>query len=370
TTYRRTSWLIDVDERYSYVVDLVRVRGGNTHTISWHGPPGPVTTTGLTLVKQQRGTYAGEEVAFEALAPDWRNRAGWSFLYNVERAANPPEYFAVDYQATDTRGRIAAPRQPHLRLHNLTELQEVALADGDPPQNKPQAPRRMRFVLGKRVGKNLDSCFVSVLEPYDATPFLTRVRRLQVLEAAPGTNPAAVEVTTADGRVDTVVSCEAPGLVRIEGGITLNGSFAFLARRGGRLECAKLMGGTLLQCDAFRLTAETGAYTGTVARVLADDPNNQQIELSEPLPGDQAGRTLIVQNDGRQDAAYTLEGPPQGTRVSVGSITLVRGFVDPGDHAKGYRYNVNPGDAYRVPTFVYVDLSTNARQSNTRFTVR
>ncbi|NLC57747.1 MAG: hypothetical protein GX774_12985, partial [Armatimonadetes bacterium] len=361
TTYRRTAWLIDADERRSYVLDVVRVRGGSKHTLSWHGPPGEVTTTGLVLQPQAQGTFAGPEVAREAEAAEWRTKAGWSFLFNVARAANPPEEFTVDYRAEDSRGRIAAGREPHLRLHNLTPLQEVALADGEPPQNRAGAPKSIRFVLATRKGENLDSAFVTLLEPYDRVPFITRARRLPVLEAAPGTNPVAVEVTLADGRVDTVVSCEAPGRVRLAGGLELEGAYGFLSRRDGTVEYAKLMEGTLLAWDDFRLTAARAAYTGTITRVLADDPNDQQLELSAPLPEGQAGRTLIVKNDGEQDAAYTLAAPPRGRRVSLGAISLVRGYVDPNDHAKGFRYNVSPGDAYKVPTYTSIDRAAGTK---------
>jgi hypothetical protein len=205
-----------------------------------------------------------------------------------------------------------------------------------------------------------------VLEPYDRTPFIGRVRRLEVLEAAPGTNPVAVEVTLADGRVDTLISCETPGRVQIEGGIGLDGAHGFVSRRAGVVECAKLMEGTSLSCGIFQLTAAAAAYTGTVVRVLAEDPNDQQLELSASIPevAALAGRTLFVRNDGVQDAAYTLVGPPRDRRVSLGAITLVRGYVDPSDPAKGYRLNVAPGDAYRVPAFAYLDTVTGAAAGN------
>jgi len=369
STCRRTAWLIDVGDRRSYVLDVVRVRGGSTHTLSWHGPPGQVAVSGITPAKQEKGTYAGPDVAFGALGEDWRKEAGYSFLDNVERAGNPPEQFTVDYRATDTRGRIAADREPHLCIHSLTPLQEVALADGEPPQNKPNAPRRMRFVLATRKGKDLDSSFVTLLEPYDHTPFVTKVRRLKILEAAPGTNPVAVEVITADGRTDTAISCEVPGRVKVEDNIVIEGTHGFLSRRGGRVERAKLMEGTLLSCGEFQLTAAQAAYSGTIARIIADDPNDQRLELSDPLPlpKHQAGRTLIVQNDGVHDAAYSLVAPPTGKHVSIGAITLVRRFTDPADHAKGCRYNVSPGDRYRVPTFAWVDAVAGAHSGNVAF---
>ena len=318
TTYRRTAWLVDASARSSYVLDLFRVRGGKEHTLSLHGPPGEVTATGLVLKRQEKGTFAGPDVPFEALDKEWRSKAGFSFLYNVERMPNPPTAFTLDYRATDTRNRIAEGREPHLRIHSLTPPQEAALADGDPPQNKRGAPRRMRYLLLTRKGENLESTFVTILEPYDWQPFIQSVRRLEVAEAAPDTHPVAVEVTLADGRRDVLISCETPGRVRVEGGITLEGAHGFLSFRGGQVECAKLMEGTLLERGAFRLTAETAAHTGTLARVLAEDPNDQQLELSAPLPytKELAGRTIFVENDGEQGAAYTIVSA-QGARVSL-----------------------------------------------------
>jgi len=356
TTYRRNAWMVDVNDRYSYVVDVMRVRGGSSHTLAWHGPPGEVATTGLTLTKQEGGTYAGPDIAFEALGKDWRKEAGYSFLYDVERDASPAGPFTTDTAAIDTRGRIAAGRQPHLRMHHLTAVQEVALASGDPPQNKSGAPRRYRYVMATRNGTDLESAFCTVLEPYDSAPFLSRVRLLTVVSATPDTNPVAIEVTTADGRVDTVIACETAGRVEVEGGIVLEGLYGFLAYRGGRLEHAKLMAGTRLTGPDCDLRCERSEYTGTITRVLAEDPANQQLELSEALPaGQHAGRTIFIANDGVQDAAYTLAAPPQGRLLSLGGITLVRGFVDPNEPAKGLRMNVEPGQSWRVPTMVSLD---------------
>lgn len=67
-----------------------------------------------------------------------------------------------------------------------------------------------------------------------------------------------------------------------------------------------------------------------------------------------------MENDGEQGAAYTIVSA-QGARVSLGAMSLVRGYRDPNDYAKGYLYNVLPGQSYRVPTFAYVDLAAGVR---------
>lgn len=370
----RTAWLVDVDEQHSYVLDIVRVRGGREHTLNWHGPSDTVTTTGLTLTKQASGTFAGPEVELEALADDWREKAGYSFLYNVERDANPPASFSVDYRAQDKRGRIAAGREPHLRIHNLMTLQEAALAEGDPPQNRQDNPRRLKYLLSTRRGEALESIFVTVLEPYDKQPFLKAVRLVAAQSETPGANPIAVEVVTQDGRTDLLLAAEEAGKITA-GEVRMEGKYGFLARRGGRIEIAKLMGGTRLEAGAFSVTASSGGYTGVIKAAQSEKPTDQRLQLSAALPaeGRRSGRLLLVQNDGVEDGAYIVEKWVQADVVSLGGISLVRGFKDRSDPSQGMVLNVRPGDRYEVATFVYVEhpgQTNQLKQANVAFRLR
>lgn len=368
---RRTTWMIDVDARYSYVVDIVRVRGGAEHTLGWHGPSDTVRADGLTLHLQERGTYAGPEVPPEAVGSDWQQRAGYSFLYNVERDSGPPVNFTVDYRGEDLRGRIAPGREPHLRLHNLTALQEAALADGDPPQNRQGSPRRLKYLLLTRRGAALDSVFVTVLEPYDREPFLRSVRLVPARSETPGANPVAVEVVTNDGRVDTLLTLETDGHSTADA-IQMEGRYGFLARRDGKVESAKLMHGTRLEGGGFVLTASTAAYSGILKEVLYQNPADQRLRLSAPLPvaARRPNRLLLVANDGVEDAAYTVTRWPRPDVASLGGISLIRGFKDRKAPEQGIGANVRPGDRVTVPTFVYIEhpgAANELRQANVVF---
>jgi hypothetical protein len=370
----RTAWLVDVDDRNSYVLDIVRVRGGSEHTLGWHGPSDDVTATGIALRPQEGGTFAGASVPFGTLAPDWPGKAGYSFLYNVERASDPAPGFAVDYRGEDLRGRIAPGREPHLRVHSLTALQEAALADGDPPQNHKGAPRRLRYLLLTRRGGGLESVFVTVLEPYDRRPFLRSVRLVAALSDQHGDDPVAVEVITEDGRTDLLVACEKGGRVTAER-LRMEGRYGFLARRGGRVEIARLMSGTLLEQDGFSLTAAAPSFSGALKAVDAEHPADQRLQLGGALPREarRPGRVLIVTNDGEQDAAYTVTRWPRADTASLGAISLVRGFRDPAAPAQGVVLNVQPGDRCILPTFVYLEnpgAPNELRQANVAFSLR
>ncbi|KYH41530.1 MAG: heparinase [Candidatus Bathyarchaeota archaeon B26-2] len=364
-TYSRTPIMVDVDERRSYVVDVVRLRGSNVHRLMWHGPPGTLTIPDVDLKPQSRGTFAGEDVPPEHLEKDWPRKPGYSFLQQVKRCADPPRIFYADYKAEDIRNRFSPGAEPHLRIHSLTPLSEVATAVGEPPQNKPGNPKWLNFIIQTRTGDDLESLFINVLEPYDKTPFIESVRPLRVVSDDSAGMVAAVEVTLTDGRVDTIVSIERSARVEVENGLAVEGTFGFVARRGERVEFAKLCGREL-RIGSFRLEGLVTAYRGKVIRLDVDDPYDQRVVVSSdlPLPESLAGRTVFFSNDGVQDAAYVIvrvERNEEGYVISTGDVTLARGFVDPEDYSKGFVYNVRPGDPFVIPTHIYVELTEGDR---------
>lgn len=360
TTYRRLTALVDVSANSGYAVDFFRVRGGSLHRQSWHGPASEATSPELRLVRQARGTFAGEEVAFGQLPEEWRDSPGYMFLYDVQRDSRPPAAFTLDYRAQDRRDRILPGREPHLRLTCLTGCDEVCLAHGDPPQNKSGNPRNLAYAVLTRRGKELESLFTTIVEPYDTRPIIASVRPIPIVSGPKDQMVGAVEVTLVDGRVDTIVSCERPARVELEGGIVFKGTFGIVARRGERIEFAKLVAGTQLAARGLELTCDRAFLTGKVVAIDADRPDDNRVTVSLDGPADTAltGAVAIFENDRVQDAAYTLCGVTKvggNTVISTGDSTLVRGYADPKDFAAGYTYNVSPGDAVRIPMSVYTE---------------
>jgi hypothetical protein len=155
--YRRTVALVDVGDADSYVLDVFRARSGTNHRLSCHGPSASATVEGLSLAAQATGTFAGPDVELGELpgaGEDISNTSGFSYLYDVERSGEPvASYYTVDWKAEDLRDRILEGSEPHLRLHALTSVDEVALASGDPPQNKKGNPQRLRYLIQSRLGK-------------------------------------------------------------------------------------------------------------------------------------------------------------------------------------------------------------------------
>ena len=349
-TYRRTVALVDINEQDSYVLDVFRARRGRNHRLSWHGAAETAEVAGLTLTKQKAGTFAGPDVPFAKLDGDraaFYKQSGFSYLYGIERSTGRAKTpYTVDWKIQNKRGRVKKGEEPHLRLHALTPCDEVAFATGDSPRRF----LRPRYVIQSRLGENMRSQFVNVLEPYDKTPFIKHVRQLTVEHDADRNAVAAVAVELADGRTDILVSCEVPTAVKVKRGVAFNGTFGMIRLVEGKAELMRMIGGELLAHGDARLTAEQSAWRGKVTRVDASDTENNLVFLDPPLPKNAAlvGRTIHFINDLPMDTSYKIKAiTPTG--ISTGQITVVRGFKRRNDFTAGHTYLVNPGDGYLVP---------------------
>ena len=358
--YRRTVALVDVSETDSYVLDVFRARGGRNHRLSYHGPAQTAVVEGISVGKQASGTFAGPHVAFATLSgeqADFYRKSGFTYLYDIERSAEPvSSYYTVDWKAEDKRGRIKEGHEPHLRLHALTPCDEVALASGDPPQNKRGNPRRLRYLIQSRLGENMASQFVTVLEPYDKARFIRRVRRLKVEHGADQNSVTAVAVELENGTTDILISCEEPTRVDVERGIAFDGQFGMIRLVGENVTRMRMSNARLLRTKELALDCEVPAYKGKVTRVDASDPANNLVFMEPALPQNAAlvGKVIHFRNDVPWDTSYDIKAVGDGW-ISTGDITIVRGFNDPKHPESGYKYMVNPGDEYVFPTCVGLD---------------
>lgn len=361
--YQRTLFLIDTpDGKNAYAVDVFRVVGGKDHVYSFHGPPGKVSLEGIELVAQEKGTYAGEDVPLAASPKGGKFPAGYSYLYNVRRSGNPPAHFAIDHKAAAGYRSVSESDDIHLRLHALTACDDVALADGDPPQNKPGNPRRLPYVLMHRKGQGeLASTFVSVIEPYQKDAVVKSVER------AGGSDMAvAVKVTLADGSVDYILCNLSGGEMKADGGPAMTGALGF-TRSGpdGKVTAAHLFGGTALAFGDTRLTAPATALTGKVVKMNKDLGGGGYLWVDTALPADGSltGQFIHIDPAAERDACYRIESVEKDgylTKVYCGPVTFVRGYAGPTtevrgqrlpkDYTKGYVYDFNEGAAFRIPT--------------------
>lgn len=220
--YQRTVAIIDISGDF-YVVDIFRVKGGNAHLNSLHGPEGEPETEGLNLIAQPQGTLAGTEVALGediGLRENYGAKAsGFQYLYDIRRDLRPTEQPAVTWQVTDTWNVLKQPKDIRLRINLVSPQGEVILAHGDPPANKVGNPRRLTYLLTRRTAA--ESTFVSVIEPY------SDARTISSIERKDDGDTVTVTVRLASGRTDTIISALEPIDARI-GGVDFSGRFGVI----------------------------------------------------------------------------------------------------------------------------------------------
>lgn len=364
--YRRTTAQIRVGDMDSYYVDLFRVDGGSEHVYSFHGVSTTADVTGVALIKQDGGSYAGPTVEPPAdSAPSDRSASGYAWLSNVSRGA-PEGAFSVDWPILDPYD-LKQPDEPiHLRLTMLSDVDELALADGRTPRNKKGNPNPLRYMLARRTGTDLSSRFVSVIEPYNGAPLVASARTVPV-EVTEGTladgAATAVRIELADGRVDYVVSCLDPTVqLKVDGHFLFRGAFGFLRQRGSATELTVTSDSTQLVPVVGRadgvvraMSAEHGAVSGRLTSFSRDLLEESTLLITPDTPvGDPAGlvgRYVYVANDGVRNAAYRITS----ARLSGGELelrvrgTTVRSFADDQDAGAGYVYDVAVGARASVP---------------------
>ncbi|RAV09227.1 heparinase II/III domain-containing protein [Paenibacillus contaminans] len=373
--YRRMTAMIRADEVNSYAVDIFRVKGGSEHCFSFHGADAEVTTAGLSMSRQAdesgvyEGTYAGPDVPFGVRADDiegWNYRgSGYHWLRNVDRDRQPGAAFSVDWKLKDTWNVYGAgegaPTDVHVRLTMLGELDEVALADGMPPRNKPGNPSSLRYMLAKRTGSDLESSFTSVIETYKGERFVSSIEPAgMTANGVPvsGADAVAVRVALADGRVDTIASSLDPSIKYVVGGmLRFKGSFGVYSERNGRETYRYVHDGTVFAPIGEPDSGQAAALTGTVfdftrelsvRNELIVEMNAVGVDLSQLQ-----GAMIIVANDGVRNAAYRICGAAElgGGRysINIGRITTIRAYANPSDLGEGYLYDVAEGAAFRIP---------------------
>ena len=384
--YRRSVATVKVDDTNSYTLEIFRVKGGRDHHYIFHGPEGTITTEGLNLVPQTTGTYAGTDVDYAECVDDddpseWiYNGSGFHYLYNVQRDDNDPSDFDVDWDVTDTWSALPQPADVHLRMHFLNAPQDLAIADGNPPQNKPGNPESLKYVIGHRSGSNLVSQFANIFEPYIGQRFIQSIEKVSIITEQQGVSASdayAVKVTLTNGRVDYVMNALDPTvLYKVDDRFDFKGSLGLYSEQNGLMVNAYLADGTYLGENGVQYNTNIyNALTGTVSSFTTALSNDNQITLNLSQSysdiNDLVGRYVYVTSDGARTAVYRIKEIKSinGNIVTfgIGDTTFIRGYVDNNDFTLGYTYDIQNGASFRIPLAqeILPEFSIDLSGSNT-----
>ncbi len=178
TEYRRRMMMIDFDTEQSYVIDCFTAKGGTQHDYSLHGPTGTFDIIGGTWSDPAKGTLAGEDVplgyiydnptlAKEGFTGSYTNYKGSGFqhLTQVQRL-----------QKGTFIGEWTHERDPKakLRIHYPDPASDNVLANAQVSPVK--FKELLKYHIAREQGENLDSTFVSVIEPFTDKPKIRDVK--------------------------------------------------------------------------------------------------------------------------------------------------------------------------------------------------
>lgn len=368
--YRRTTAMIRIDGVDSYVVDFFDVDGGDDHLYSLHGAEGSVEAVGIEP-EEIPGTYAGQNVSRpssgEVTDYDERVGSGFNYLTDVERDEKPTSPFSVEWDVVDTWDVREDDVDVRLRATVLTDCDDVALADGEPPTNKDGNPESIRYLLCRRRGKDLRSTFTSVLEPYEGDRRVERIEPVSVrhaddaaAEAGTAVAARAVRVELDTGRVDYLARAPDDGAVTVGDAFTFDGFFARYSTDGDGPCAATLVDGTSLRSTS---TGETlldrpvsVRFEGRVVDFTREMSSENRVVVDPAVSADveaAVGDYLYVDIEGDANGVYPIEdiaATEDGTlSVDIGGMTPIRRFVDPSEPEKGYVYDLAEGASARSP---------------------
>ncbi|MBP3633419.1 MAG: pilus assembly protein N-terminal domain-containing protein [Oscillospiraceae bacterium] len=371
--YRRTVVTVEAPGGVDYAVDFFRVLGGSEHVYSFHGATGiDPAVTGLEMVKQPFGTYAGADVAFgyEGTGSEGAlTGSGYNWLRNVSRDDAPDTTFTVDWQIKDFHNRLVTSAGIHLKLTMLSRepMTEVALAEGVPPQNGTN-PDHLEYVLIRRSGEEgMDTLFTAVIEPYKFDPYIASSELVDavLLSGTEGITDtvAAIKVTMQTGRIDYIVYATNPDCTyRIDDLFDFRGFTGVVSYEGGKITYAW---GSEASRVADVIENAQAAVTGTVTdftRGLSMDGYSITVEMEQPVTAEElTDRYIYVSNDGWENAVYPIRSAEVTGSTAVldlGDKTLVRGYVDELDLGKGFQHNIAEGQTYTIPLSATFDITS------------
>ncbi len=300
---RRMLALVDLGPEDFYVLDLMDVRGGSEHVLSYHGPQAPVSVEGVELVQQQGGTVAGPAVEYgDAETP-------LAHMTDVRRG-HPTGTFSLDYALGD------GP-DTHVRLHQIPDsATTLALGTGRPP-SQPDA-YTVRYSLQMRSGQApLEGRYATVVEPYLRRPLLDGVTRL--LGDTFG-QPSALRIGHGQG-ADLVLISPEPGQEIQVAGVRFDGRCGLVRFIRGEPHAVVAYEFTRCEGPGFALRAEA-ALTG---EIVACDYETRSVTVRGIEPDDRlVGRHMRIFNALRttMHEIVAVTAAPEGARLTLATTAL------------------------------------------------
>lgn len=355
--YRRSSIVVNIDN-FTYVADFFRVAGGNNHRYIFHGAEGKATSSGLNLVKQNGGTYAGQDIEIASPSYDETHESGFNYLYDVQRDSAIKDSFCVDWKVKDTWHVWEKQRNVHIAITVIDPVDEVILAKGQPPQNKPGNPKEYTYLIAHNRGENIKSQFASIIETYENESNLTKAEAVSIVmeDGTPADYTAkALKVTMKNGRIDYIINSVDDNAYLVDNKIAFRGFLAVISFKDDKMVYRYTNDVSFCKVEEKVIVSEKEAVLGEVidfTKELTED-NKIIVEFAENISPDKLAGTFIdIKTDQVRNGFYEIESArilDNGLyELSIGNTTFIRGYIDVMDFDKGYTYNISKGAPFAI----------------------
>jgi len=280
--YRRTVALVKIDADDSYVVDIFRVKGGNTHDYMLHSCLQMMQQLNVSpSLSAMSGTVGG-------VISDLRGAStggNWLSAFELNNGVSLLTFMAGAPGTTVITGNAPSMRR----------------VDSAP------------FLTVRRTGSS--NTFVAVHHVITGnTP------RIQSIELVPTDSPDSVALKVHIGtRTDLVISSiDLERLVHVDGGVEVRGAFAHITSGAAGSNWAFLVDGDHLLSSNAQITGQVsyeGVVTGTSSIEAGAFTNSFLVSPPVPASPALAGAAFIVDLAGQSSWSYRVASGSSGTTI-------------------------------------------------------
>jgi hypothetical protein len=376
--YRRTAVTVAVDDTIGYTLDFFRIRGGDSHTYSFHTQSymgyrskdvewiPQVDETGNYV-----GTYAGADVPYghdpnssdTVRAEKTRYPRGYTWLTHINKGTANDSVFSVDFAQTDFRKQGPDGADFHMKYTALNDWipDSVDMTVGHPPKKADNSMiPGFDYMFVHRRGENLDTLYTSLLEPYKDESYIAYAGQVGCTVKAGSAREndvvKAVKVVLKNGRTDYIVYATNSGVTYSVTDGTVSFDFAGFVGVYSTDETGKCVYCYVNDGTRIGDVTSVGAYTGTVADFTKEMKVDNQITIClDQIIEDVSvfkKQYIYLDSKSKRNAVYRiLNAKKDGAKIvlDIGNCSVIDCYKDPAQMDAGYLYTIEEGQPFRIP---------------------
>ncbi|MCU6708753.1 carboxypeptidase regulatory-like domain-containing protein [Paenibacillus sp. J5C_2022] len=343
-TYSREPWFVPFgggSGEQGYVLDLFRVQGGSRHEYTLQGDANRDARFETDAQLTDYGPYLlppGTEVVLPTNNSDSGSAEGhypgYIYVQDVQQAELDSEQYEVTLVTEDEGAPGAKMKvtgllesgQNELFLGRSPSLRSIRLQGTKVDNNDEAVKYTMPKLVLRREGTDLNSTFVTLMEPYSGEQTrIEAIDRLQLDQAPAGA--VAVKVVYGNTTDIIVSNPEHPDEPVTTADMTMVGEMGFIRLVNGEVWSLSLVGGTLLRMGEQEIHGD-GDVTGDVieTRSAARGDAMDAIVVTGVVPEHMAGQYVTVRHPDQSTSGYKVEA----VQHESGNSVLVLAEHDPG----------------------------------------